>query len=129
MIILHVDDNSHDREMLKNALKEINPAIDFIKAKDGIEGYDILSDGILHKKAHCIFLDINMPLMDGIALLALIKGNNKLSRIPVYVYANTSSEREISYVKKLGGTFIHKSTQYNKLVNSLKGILEEVDCD
>lgn len=129
MIILHVDDDSDDRELLKEALRRINPDIDCVEAKDGIEGYDILSRGILQKNIHCIFLDINMPLMDGIALLALIKGNNKLSRIPVYVYSTTNNEREISYVKKLGGKFIHKSTQFQELVNSLKAILLEVDCD
>ncbi|HEY0652631.1 MAG TPA: response regulator [Chryseosolibacter sp.] len=128
MIILHVDDDSDDREVLKEALKEINPEIDCIQAKNGIEGFDILTKGILYKKINCVFLDINMPLMDGIALLALIKGDKRLSRIPVHVYSTTSDEREIAYVKKLGGNFIHKTTQYNKLVKSLKGILQNVDC-
>lgn len=128
MIILHVDDNSGDRELLIQALKKINPGIDCIEASDGLEGYKVLSRGILYKKIHCIFLHINMPLMDGIALLALIKGDKELSRIPVYVYSSTSSDREISYVTKLGGQFVHKATQYKTLVSSLKGILEKVDC-
>ena len=128
MIILHVDNNSTDRENVRGALIEINSDIDFIEASDGLDVYNAIAKEILFKKINCIFVDIDKPLAEGIALLALIKGNKSLNRIPVYVYSSNQSQSEILHVKRLGGVFIHKNSEYGILVDSMKRILANADC-
>jgi CheY-like chemotaxis protein len=123
MIILHVDDDPDDRTFLSDAIKEIHPAIKCVQAEDAIQGQKILTEGFLQENVSCIFLDINMPLMDGVELLALIKADQRLSKVPVYVYSTTSNQREVEYIHKLGGKFLQKQSDYKLLVTSLHEIL------
>jgi CheY-like chemotaxis protein len=124
MIILHVDDDPDDRAFLSDAIKEIHPAIKCVQAEDAIQGQKILTEGFLQENVSCIFLDINMPLMDGVELLALIKADQRLSKVPVYVYSTTSNQREVDSIHKLGGKFLQKQSDYKLLVTSLNEILK-----
>jgi CheY-like chemotaxis protein len=124
MIVLHVDDDKDDREILFEALKEINPEIELLTAEDGVKAFNLLKDGLLIKNLNYIFLDVIMPVMDGVALLALIKGNQKLSKVPVYVYTNTSNPKEIEHIKNLGAEFIQKKSDCSALVSTLKHVLK-----
>jgi CheY-like chemotaxis protein len=123
LIILHVDDDDEDREVFLEAVKEIEPDVHYLSAPDGLKGLRLLTDQLKSQNVNYIFLDINMPLMDGIALLALIKANQKHSKIPVYIYSTTSSEKEIEHIKTLGAHFIPKDTDYRSLVKTLKSVL------
>jgi CheY-like chemotaxis protein len=124
MIILNVDDDSDDRQILLEALKQVDPRIELREAKDGVEALNILADGLLVKDLNCIFIDINMPLMDGIVLLALIKGDQRLSKIPVYIYTTSDNATEIAKVKALGAQYLRKQSDFKALTNLLSSILK-----
>jgi CheY-like chemotaxis protein len=127
MIILNVDDDAEDRQILLEALKTIDPVVDFLEAKDGVEAISLLSEGLLHQKLNCMFIDINMPLMDGIVLLALIKGDQRLSKIPVYIYSTSDNEIEIAKVRSLGAAYIRKQSNFRNLTQTLSSILKLSD--
>lgn len=75
----------------------------------------------------CIFLDINMPEMDGFSVLRHIRSDPKLSKIPIVMYSTTPNPKEAEMSINLGADrFIRKTSDYKKLVNSLKAVKSEL---
>jgi CheY-like chemotaxis protein len=64
MVIFYANDDKDDRELFGEVVKEIDPTFTVIHAKDGLDAVRILSKPTL-KLPDIIFLDINMPMMDG----------------------------------------------------------------
>jgi CheY-like chemotaxis protein len=76
----------------------------------------------------CIFLDINMPMMDGFEVLQRIKASPRLSKIPVIMYSTTPNPNEATKSISLGADrFIRKTADYSKLVSTLKEVKSEVE--
>jgi CheY-like chemotaxis protein len=123
MIILNVDDDAEDREIFSEAIHEINPSIECLTANDGVEALLLLSGEVTHPKLDYIFLDINMPKMDGIALLNAIKNDKRLSRIPVCMLSTTCNEKEIANINSLGAQYIQKQSDFRKTVSMLSSML------
>lgn len=75
----------------------------------------------------CIFLDINMPVMNGFTVLTHIKSNPKLAGIPVIMYSTTQNQKEAEKCLDLGADrFLRKTSDYRKLVNSLREVKSEL---
>ena len=88
MNILYVEDDPDDCDLFIEAIQKISdvqPATCII-AKDGEEALAKLID--FPQNPDLIFLDINIPLLDGKELIAEVKKNNKLKNIPVMVRPN-----------------------------------------
>src|SRR3954471_7056424 len=83
--VLLIDDDKDEHEIFKKELHRYNPSLKFFSAYDGQEGFDFL----LKELVHYIFLDINMPVMNGIDLLRLIKKDESLKDIPVIIYSTS----------------------------------------
>jgi CheY-like chemotaxis protein len=121
MIILAVDDDVEDFEFFSEAVKEIDPSIIILKASNGIEAMQMLENHLL--MPDYIFLDINMPLMDGKTCLQSIKQHERLKEIPVVMYSTTSNQTEIKQYKTMGAGFLVKPDRFSHLVKSLGFIL------
>ena len=65
MVVLNVDDDHEDREFFCDALREIDPSVVCLIAASGMEALALLQDR--DALPDYIFLDINMPMMDGLA--------------------------------------------------------------
>jgi|SRR5688572_5819537 CheY-like chemotaxis protein len=123
MIILGVDDDHDDLEIFREALREVNGSIECITARNGVEALDLLTDKLLILPDY-IFLDINMPFMDGKQCLQEIKKQEILRDIPVVMYSTTSHANEIDNYLKLGASrFVVKPPTFNKLVETLQQVL------
>ncbi len=118
---LLADDDRDDREMFSEALTTLDPNIICEGAEDGREALRLLS--VASSYPNIIFVDINMPIMDGWELLRSIKGNSKLADIPVIIYSTSSRPKDRDIARDLGAMcFITKPDSF-KLV---KGMLEVV---
>src|SRR5687768_12985763 len=100
MIILYAEDDPEDVDVFREAVKSIDPNIGCIFAKDGKEALDILENAII--LPDYIFLDINMPLVDGRTCLSAIKSNKELRSIPVIMYTTSNRQNDITEFKRLG---------------------------
>lgn len=123
MIILNVDDDAEDRAMFLDAIKEISPSITCLTANNGIEAQSLWNTDPNFPDLDLIFLDINMPQMDGMALLKVIKNDTRFEGVPVYMLSTTSNETEISKIKSLGATYIAKQSRFADIVADLSSII------
>lgn len=110
--ILLVEDNPGDARLLKEALDEGSVSASLDVVRDGEEALLYLQrDGKFFQapRPDLIFLDLNLPRKDGRELLAEIKNNTDLRRIPVIVLTTSDAEQDVvraydlhanSYVRK-----------------------------
>jgi CheY-like chemotaxis protein len=75
-----------------------------------------------------IFLDLNMPGMDGFECLRELKADKSLMDIPIVMYSTSSSNGDIKKAMKLGAAnFVTKPTSCDQLENALKFFLRAFD--
>jgi CheY-like chemotaxis protein len=120
MQILHIDDDSEDSEYLFEALSSINRSIGFQTATDGLKALKILDS----TKMDFIFLDINMPIMNGRECIEKIKNDANFRKIPVVVLSTTINQSEVESFNKFGVyKFLKKPINYNLVKPALENIL------
>lgn len=121
MIVLNVDDDREDREFFCDALREIDPQIICLVADSGSSALELLDR--LSILPDFIFLDINMPIMDGKTCLKRLKAIEELKPIPVIMYSTSTDTNEIKECYRLGADdFLIKPHSFGKLVDDLTSI-------
>jgi CheY-like chemotaxis protein len=120
---LYIDDDPDDGDFAIEALRELDDSINcivFTKAKEAIE---FLLD--TNEIPDFIFLDINMPQMNGKQCLLKIKEEEKLRDIPIVMCSTTLQTSEMKVYFELGVyDFIVKPSTLDKLRTELQAILE-----
>ena len=119
---LLVDDDVDDVLLFEEVLKEVNKSISLFTSTNGIEALDFL--GKNHDNLpKLIFLDLNMPRMDGKECLRAIKQDPKFSEVPVIMYTTSSQSRDIEETMMLGAVcFITKPSSVKDLRNIIATI-------
>jgi two-component system, chemotaxis family, response regulator Rcp1 len=119
--ILLVEDNEGDIILTREALKEARIKNEIIVARDGEEALELLHT--TSSLPDIILLDINLPKINGLEVLANIKNNDRLKSIPVIMLSTSSSERDItnSYHNH-ANCFITKPVDLNKFMELVKSI-------
>ncbi len=93
--ILLVEDNPGDVRLTVEALKEGKILNQMAVVADGIEAMDFLRNSDNQTRPDLIMLDLNLPRMSGREVLAAIKADEALRRIPVVVLTTSDSEQDI----------------------------------
>ena len=124
--IFLIDDDTDDQEIFALALAEIDNSFTCVTAKNGFEAIDKLTQTPF--RPDYIFLDLNMPRMNGKQCLLEIKKQRKLTDIPVVIYTTSSERRDKDETIAMGAAaFITKPPQLGDLIHSLKKIFVHLD--
>jgi len=124
-VVLLVDDDSDDSELFGEALQEIAPAVNCFFAVNGQEAFTMLQK---IGQPDIIFLDINMPVMNGWECLAKLKTTSGFQTIPVIMYSTASHQKDIELAAETGATsFLSKPHDYKNLKDILKQLLTHVE--
>ena len=125
MIILVVDDDIDDLQFFGDALAEIDTTIQCVTATNGIEALRQLDQ--FPARPDFIFLDLNMPKMDGKQCLKHLKNNPLFKSIPVIIYSTSRRPEDISEVNELGASaFIVKPNKFQLLKNEIAAVLQRM---
>lgn len=120
--ILLVDDDRVDVMTTKRALKDINVTNPVYTAGNGEEALKLLRDGKTEKPG-VILLDLNMPRMNGVEFLRVIKNDAYLKRIPVVVLTTSKEEEDKVESFSLGvAGYMIKPVDYIKFVEIIRTI-------
>ena len=121
MNILLVDDDADDVELFQEAVLRIDPTINVVVASTALDALELLANE--GKKGanfpDFIFIDINMPVMNGIEFLEILKEDVRVQGTCITMYTTSSNVKEIERCKRLGADFITKPFEFEVLVEKL----------
>jgi CheY-like chemotaxis protein len=124
-IVMVEDDEGHARLIEKNIRRagvnnEIKPFRDGTSALDYMLGAD--GSGEASARRHLlVLLDLNLPDMTGVDILAKIKANRHTRRSPVVILTTTDDQREIQRCYDLGANvYITKPVNYDSFANAIR---------
>jgi two-component system, chemotaxis family, response regulator Rcp1 len=126
--IFLVEDNKADIRLIQEALKDSPVPYQIITVRDGMDAMAYLQQQGEYVDAtlpDLILLDLNLPKKDGREVLAEIKNDPKLKRIPVVVLTTSRNEDDIHHSYDLHvNCYITKSRNLSELFKIVKGIEE-----
>lgn len=120
--ILLIEDDSVDVMTLKRALKELAIANPLQVVQNGEEALAFLRND--SNKTPClIFLDLNMPKMNGIEFLAAAKQDEKIKIIPIVILTTSKGEEEKKRCFQLGAAgYMIKSVKFDDFTKLIRTI-------
>lgn len=120
--IFLVDDDEDDRLFFMEAMQEIDASIQCSLAENGKKALQRLQT--LDTLPDLIFMDINMPELNGFECLKELKKCPLLQTIPVIMLSTSVSHKDIDHSNALGAKmFFTKPSSYTKLCELLKKIV------
>lgn len=124
-IVMVEDDDGHARLIERN-IRRAGVNNEIIAFKDGTSAlaYLLGADGSGEEssaRSLLILLDLNLPDMTGVDILAKVKSNTHLKRSPVIVLTTTDDQREIKRCYDLGANvYITKPVNYESFANAIQ---------
>lgn len=119
---LLVDDDPDDQEIFMLALTRLAYPVRCVTADDGLDAIEQLNADSSFVPDY-IFLDLNMPRMDGFQCLAAIKKMDHLAHVPVIIYTTSAEQHDKDKSYELGCyQFITKPIS----ITELKEMLDDV---
>lgn len=119
--VLYVDDDEDDKNIFIECLKEAAPGITCHTADDGSHALQVIEQIPIPV---CIYIDINMPIMNGIDLLKTLRAHKEYKKIPTFIISTTISGENARLIKELGAVdYIRKPSSYESMVQILKDCL------
>jgi two-component system chemotaxis response regulator CheY len=117
--ILVVEDSPTMRQLISFAMKRI-PDSRVIEATDGVDALKKLSS----EKIDLILADINMPVMDGLKLVSLVRGNTAFKDIPIIMVTTEGAEEDRKRAIAIGANaYLPKPIQTQELLKLVTSFL------
>jgi len=117
--VLIVEDSPTMRQLISFALKRLR-GIRIIEASDGVDGLKKLST----EKFDLIFTDINMPIMDGLKLVSLVRNDANYKSTPIVVITTEGAQEDRERALALGANdYITKPIQANRILDVARSLL------
>ena len=126
--IVHLEDDTLDRELVAHALQTHKLANEIVAVRDGAEALDYLyqrgsfadrSDGL----PALVLLDLKMPKVDGLEVLKTIKADPRLRLIPVVMLTSSREESDLVRSYKLGvNAYVVKPVDFSEFMDAVKQI-------
>ena len=120
LLCLLIDDDQDDQEIFALALEDSGLNMQCVVSNNASEALQKLTEDDTFLPNY-IFLDLNMPRINGIQLLTEIKKISRLKHIPVVIYSTSSHPKDKEVTQKLGASaFITKPSGIKELSQILK---------
>lgn len=120
---LVVEDSPAMRQLIAHALRRIQN-LEVIEAGDGVQGLKKIREG----QFDILLTDINMPIMDGLKLIDLVRRDSIHSRIPIIVITTEGAQADRQRALDLGANaYITKPIRASQLVDCVLELLAQVE--
>jgi two-component system chemotaxis response regulator CheY len=120
--ILIIEDSPTMRQLISFALKRL-PGVRIVEATDGVDGLKKLSS----EKFDLILTDINMPIMDGLKLVSLVRNDANYREVPIVVITTEGAREDRERALSLGANdYVTKPIQANRILELARSLLKKV---
>ena len=124
--ILLADDDEDDTSLFKEALEQIQILARLDVAENGMELMNMLLNG--QNAPDLIFLDMNMPVKNGLECLVEIKTSENFKEVPVVILSTSVADYLLESAYNAGANlYIQKPTSFTGLIEIIKRCLVERD--
>lgn len=122
-----IDDDLDDQEIFTIAVKKVDPAIQCVFANDGVHALEkIKNDPDFNPGS--IFLDVNMPRMNGVECLEQLRNIDRLKNVPIFMCSTSSDPKIIAKITALGAReFIVKPSTIAEFAQSLAEVNKKIN--
>ena len=118
-----IDDDLDDQHFLRSALTTIDPTIGLVIESSGTAALHRLENDESFTPTY-IFLDLNLPRLNGKILLERLKKVQRIKDVPVVIYSTSNYPGDIITCRELGAAgYIIKPNGYNAIVRVLRSTL------
>jgi two-component system chemotaxis response regulator CheY len=118
--ILIVEDSPTMRQLLCFALRRLR-VVDVEEAADGLEGLRKLTSD----DYDLVLVDINMPVMDGLKLIRMVRSEERLASLPIAVITTESATEDRQRALALGANeYLTKPIQTNQVLEVVRSLLK-----
>jgi two-component system chemotaxis response regulator CheY len=118
--VLVVEDSPAMRQLIVFALKRI-PGMRVVEANDGLDGLSKLTSGWFD----LVVIDINMPVMDGLKLVSMVRKNELHKDVPILIITTQSNDEDRQRAVELGvNEYLTKPVQAQQIVETVKKLLQ-----
>lgn len=127
IVILIAEDDLGHFVMLRNYLVEKGVKNEIVHLKDGQETIDFLftppPEGRDPKKEYLLLLDIRMPKVDGIEILAVVRQDESTRDMPVVMVTTSDHDEDTEKCRKLGcNAYVVKPITYSSYIDAIKKV-------
>ncbi len=123
MNIILVDDDLDDILLFRQAINDISKTVNCVELGGGRDLLNYLE--VTPYKPRMIFLDYNMPGMNGLECLRELRKTQKFNSIPVVIYTTYLSSEQQSNCTALGASVILKPNTYSELMEVVESKIFE----
>jgi two-component system chemotaxis response regulator CheY len=117
--VLIVEDSPTMRQLIVFALKRLR-GMQIFEANDGVDGLKKISS----EAFDLIFTDINMPIMDGLKLVSLVRSDPNYKEVPIVIITTEGANEDRERALALGANeYITKPIQTTKILDAAKRLL------
>ena len=121
--IILTDDDEDDRDIFRSALQSIQSEVELHTFADGEELRAYLC-GDHPTLPQLVFLDINMPRLNGFDCLAMLRELHPPQELPVVIYTTSNDRADQEKAARLGANlYARKPSDYNELKNLINRVL------
>ncbi|WP_282080530.1 response regulator [Aquimarina algiphila] len=121
--ILLIEDDEIERLKFARVLQKNNYPHNIIEAINGEEALDVLAQK--EKLPDLIFLDLNMPKMNGLEFLKELKADATLQYLPVVILSTSNNHQDLKEAYRIGASgYIVKPLKYEDYVHKIKCLIE-----
>lgn len=126
--ILFVEDDTIEVMMFNRVLKKIGLNHRLIEASNGENALEILK--AKEVIPDIILLDLNMPKLNGIDFLKILKNDEQLNHIPTIIFTTSNNHRDIAECYKIGiAGYVIKPLKYDDYLVLVKKTLDYWSCN
>lgn len=121
--ILLIEDDLIEVMKLKRVIKTLELSHTLIEAQNGKDAIEMLQDGE-NIRPDIIFLDLNMPKINGIEFLKIVKSNESLKYIPTIILTTSNNKKDLMECYKIGiAGYILKPLKYEMYLDKIEKTL------
>ncbi len=121
--VLVIDDDKDDQQFIRRAINDLFPNMECISLSNGKDALKFIDEN--PPPPSYIFLDLNMPYLNGFEFLKEFKKERGNSETTVYIYSTSSNPRDKEKAKSLGADdYIVKFSDLNSLKAKLKNVIQ-----